>query len=504
MKYPNRLLFSALLCLAAPSAFSQIVCPTNIDFEAGTGSWNYYIGTCCPLTATTSTAPIACRHTLTSSSGLVGCTGTATGATDQYGGFSVVAPGGGSHSLRIGDNVNGALAEKARMYIPVPTGGSYCIVYRYAIVLQDPNSSHSPAQMPRFEVDAFDSASGTPVTGAHHTYIPGAGIPGFISNTTCTTCSPPATAGGPVVYKDWATATIDLSGLGGHTVALDFATGDCQPGGHFGYAYVDPSCGLFEVGSIVPCDTSWAEVTALPGYASYAWYDSATFSTSYGTGISTWVPVGAGDATYAVVLHPYPGFGPDDTLYTTLTCGACFSGAPSAGVAAPSVASACITTPITLSDAGFTLVTVGLQWQSSADSVSWTNIPGATTVPYTFTGISATTYYRLVVSCSLSGLTTQSAGTKITYVPCSTAAVPVTKFNNILLSPNPATDELLITTETGAFSSFIITNSVGQQVLQQNIYSAETKVSLKNLPAGTYYVALSGEQGSEVRRFLKK
>lgn len=39
------------------------------------------------------------------------------------------------------------------------------------------------------------------------------------------------------------------------------------------------------------------------------------------------------------------------------------------------------------------------QWQSSADSSSWTNISGATNATYTATNITASTYYRAAVTC---------------------------------------------------------------------------------------------------------
>jgi hypothetical protein len=314
----RQLLSFTLLCLSASVAHAQapVPCPPNIDFEVGLSSWNYYIGTCCPLVAETPTAPIACRHTLTTTAGLSGCT-VGAAATDQYGGFPIVAPGGGAQSLRLGDLVNGAGAEKARYYFTVPSGtSSYSLIYRYAVVFQNP--SHAPAQQPRFETNAFDTTSGwAPVTGAHHTYVAGGVLPGFITNSTCTTCVPAATAGQPVQYKNWSTASIDLTGLAGHVVAVDFMNGDCTPGGHFSYAYVDVSCGLFEIEAMVNCDTSWTMLTAPPGYESYTWYDAASFTTPYSNG---WVPVSAAPASYAVVLQPYPGFGPADTLYTSVSC----------------------------------------------------------------------------------------------------------------------------------------------------------------------------------------
>ncbi|MBL7690050.1 MAG: T9SS type A sorting domain-containing protein [Flavipsychrobacter sp.] len=307
------LLFSGGLTHAQSTT---VPCPPGIDFETGLSAWSYYVGTCCPLVAETLTSAISCRHTLTSASGLVGCSAGAS-ATDQYGGFPIACPAGGTQSLRIGDLVNGAQAEKARYYVTVPAGtSSYALLYHYAIVFQNP--SHAPSMQPRFETNAFDTTAGwTPLAGAHHTYIAGGVLPGFIINSACPTCVPVANASQPVQYRDWATATIDLSGLGGHVVAVDFMNGDCSPGGHFSYGYVDVACGLFEISATISCDTTWTLLSAPPGYENYTWYDSASFTTTYSNG---WVPVSPTPASYAVILQPYPGFGPTDTLYTTISC----------------------------------------------------------------------------------------------------------------------------------------------------------------------------------------
>jgi gliding motility-associated-like protein len=291
------------------TSHAQLVCPPNIDFELGdlTG-WSYFIGSCCPggtAVATTPTTPIACRHTLTKVTGSIGCAG---GPLDAYGGFPVVAPGGGSYSLKLGNNGTGGQAEKARFYIHIPPGSdNYSLIYRYAVVFQDPG--HIPSEQPRFVVNAFDSATLAPVPCAQYTYVSDGSIPGFMTSTV---------AGTTVRYKDWTTSTIDLSGLAGVTVGIDFTSGDCDLGGHFGYGYIDMSCGLFRI-SAAMCDTNTPPVLTAPdGFADYYWYDSATFSILYGTGQTITIPFPPAPVTIAVILVPYAGFGCPDTLYTTI------------------------------------------------------------------------------------------------------------------------------------------------------------------------------------------
>ena len=284
-------------------SMGQMACPDNIDFETGTTNvWSYYIGSCCSgagaiIMGTTPVAPIANRHRITSGS-----------TTDPYGGFPIVAPGGGSYSMKLGNSGVNYQAERARYYVHVPTGiTNYGLVYRFAVVLEDP--SHAAAIQPRFLVGATDSATGAPVNGtcATYSYVAGGSLPGFMTSS----------AGSSVYYLPWTTASINLSGLGGTTVIIDFTSCDCGAGGHFGYGYLDMNCSLFALSSLA-CDSNHNTLTAPFGYASYDWWDSATYTTSYGhtqtVTLTTTVPT-----TYAVVLTPYTGYGCPDTLYTHIT-----------------------------------------------------------------------------------------------------------------------------------------------------------------------------------------
>lgn len=331
--FTGKMLIALLVVMGTISKVdAQLVCPPNIDLELGDLSgWRFFIGSFPggTPTATTPTTAIACRQTLTKISGLIGCTGAGTGPLDQYGGFSVVAPGGGSYSMRIGNQSVGAQTDKARFYIHIPPGSdNYSLIYRYAVVFQSP-TGHSADQMPQFVVTVFDSAAtamagGTvPVlTGdtacSYFRYTAGGTLPGFLTNSTCPTCSPPTSPTSVVQYKSWATATVDLSGLAGTTVGIDFLSADCSLTGHFGYGYIDMNCGLFKINATI-CDTSVPPVLSAPeGFATYTWYDSATFTTIYGSGMTITIPYPPSPTTIAVVLQPYPGYGCPDTLYTRI------------------------------------------------------------------------------------------------------------------------------------------------------------------------------------------
>lgn len=272
-------------------------CEPNMDFENGNyGYWSFFQGRCCsPFSATTAvTPPSAGRIALTSGTG-----------TDYYGGFPVVSPGGGSYSLKLGSDDNDYKADKARYLIHVPAGSTkFALVYRYAVVLEDPK--HSASDQPRFTVTTIDSATGTSIACSQFSYVAGA-LPGF--NTSPRSSS--------VYYKSWASAIIDLSGSAGRTVIVDFTRGCCGQGAHFGYGYIDMNCGLFAT-TINSCFYSAKMVlNGPPGFQSYTWMDSA-MTTVIATGQTPTITTPTVTTTYKLILSPFTGFGCADTLTTQI------------------------------------------------------------------------------------------------------------------------------------------------------------------------------------------
>jgi hypothetical protein len=87
---------------------------------------------------------------------------------------------------------------------------------------------------------------------------------------------------------------------------------------------------------------------------------------------------------------------------------------------------------------------------------------------------------------------------------CRETGVPVvSNAHNIDIYPNPTTDELTIKMDAGAYNSFTITNNVGQILMQQQLNTPLTKVNVKLLPAGLYYITVRGDNGSKVQKFVK-
>lgn len=225
-------------------------CP-NSDFESGTFSgWQGGTGYCCPININNS-GIVSDRHTIMS--------GNETDP-NTCGAVTVVAPGG-LYSARLGNSNTGTEAEKLTYSLDV-TASNTLFIYKYAVVLQDPG--HNPEEQPRFQIRVLNAAGGLidPVCG-EYTVVAGSNIPGFKN------CD------GGVIYKDWTTVGLDLSSYIGQTITIEFATGDCSKGGHYGYAYVDAFCSPLKISSTF-CTGSAAALLSAPIGFTYLWNTGET------------------------------------------------------------------------------------------------------------------------------------------------------------------------------------------------------------------------------------
>ncbi len=302
-----RLLFCTLICCAfSVSSDAQSSCEPNIDFELGTTSfWNYWRGTntlvsTTPIWTLASCTPAPGLHTLVSS------------GTDYYGGFPVV--GEGLYSLKIGKDSGNTNADGIDYHIHVPTvtgGSTYALIYRYAIVMENPG--HAASQQPRFQINVIDSATGATIPCSSYSYVSSGSLPGFSLSTLGSTWSSTM----DVWYKPWTSGCVNFSGKGGRTLIVSFRIGGCTNSCHFGYAYIDMNCSLFNI-LTVGCSGGTATLSSLPGYSAYTWTDSLTYTKSYGTTQTVTISIPTVTTTYAVISTPYAGYGCKDTFYTRL------------------------------------------------------------------------------------------------------------------------------------------------------------------------------------------
>jgi hypothetical protein len=92
----------------------------------------------------------------------------------------------------------------------------------------------------------------------------------------------------------------------------------------------------------------------------------------------------------------------------SINCIAACTGTPTAGTASSSMSSVCSGANFNLLLSGYTVAGgVTIQWQSSPDGTTWSNIAGATSATYT-TNQSDTMYYQAIVSCTGSGMSATS------------------------------------------------------------------------------------------------
>jgi gliding motility-associated-like protein len=253
---------------------------TNIGFEDNTlNGWTPKTGTACgtgncPLTVNTTPG---CDIQVTN-----------TSMVDPLVGAFIppVFPGGGAHSVRIGNFQNGKGQESITQTFLV-TNTNNVFTYNYAVVLEDPVKGHTDDQRPFFEVRMYDGNGNEITCATYKRFASAAQLPDFIHSPRSfptgtdpsTGCSLSNNNGGntstgtmDIYYKPWSTVSIPLINYIGQNVTIVFTAGDCSLGAHLGYAYVDASCSMMNplTGTTI-CGSQNVNFTATPGFESWSW-----------------------------------------------------------------------------------------------------------------------------------------------------------------------------------------------------------------------------------------
>lgn len=246
--------FLILVFLITNLVSSQESC-YNLDFETGTLiGWEGGTGVCCPVDVL-NFGIVRNRHTIMKGKGVDANT------CDK---ISVVAPGG-LYSARLGNDNIGKEVETLSYTLDV-TEANALFIYKYAVVLQDPG--HKPEEQPYFKVSVFNENRELidPLCGSYNV-IATSNLPGF---EKCTTNS--------VVYKDWTTVGLNLSAYIGKNIIIEFETGDCALGGHYGYAYVEAYCSSLKINATYCANANGTILSAPIGFA-YLWETGETTQT---------------------------------------------------------------------------------------------------------------------------------------------------------------------------------------------------------------------------------
>jgi hypothetical protein len=177
------------------------------------------------------------------------------------GGLLSMLPPDGSYSARLGNANSNYQAERLAYSLLIsPTNCNF--TYQSAIVLQDPGTSHTIAEQPKFTFYVKD-ASGVVVNNVwgHYEVYAEDSIPGFNYYND-------------IRWKDWTSVSLNLSAFIGQTLTFEFTTYDCAQGAHFGYAYISCYCGVPQLSQ--QCLGDSVIVTAPIGFSSYLWDNGDT------------------------------------------------------------------------------------------------------------------------------------------------------------------------------------------------------------------------------------
>ncbi len=86
---------------------------------------------------------------------------------------------------------------------------------------------------------------------------------------------------------------------------------------------------------------------------------------------------------------------------------------------------------------------------------------------------------------------------------CALAAPNLAKTPTPTIYPNPANEVLTIKITNGEYTSCTITNMMGQQMQQVELPDTTTRVAIKTLPTGVYYITFKGGNVDVVVKFVK-
>lgn len=231
---------------------------TNMDFEDGTiNGWELYDGSVnsnpSQMVGATQVFAQNAQHTL-----------MGPGADPVVPAISTVNPNGGSWSMRLGDGTGtGGRAASIKQTFLVDSSNSV-FTYSYAVILEDP-SGHTYGEKPFFKVNLYDQ-NGNQIACGEYEVVANSGLDNSFTQYS----------GG--WYRNWTTVFAPLDAYIGQNVTIEFITGDCAQGGHYGYAYIDAECNPLEIippGTVI-CDNKPVTLSAPPGAAFYNWNTGAT------------------------------------------------------------------------------------------------------------------------------------------------------------------------------------------------------------------------------------
>ena len=177
-------------------------------------------------------------------------------------------PPGALASVRLGNwNWHGE-AEAITYDIHVDSTNQGILIVKYAVVLENPGTSHTRDEEPRFELQILDQYDQLIDPGCGHavfSYSDGAGA-GWQK-----------TKGDKAVWKDWTTVGVNLMPYHGQDIKVRFTTYDCSQSGHYGYAYFTVDCANGHI-ETENCGLQSQVTCIAPAGFSYYWYKNDNYN----------------------------------------------------------------------------------------------------------------------------------------------------------------------------------------------------------------------------------
>ena len=269
----------------------------NIGFENGTfDNWDFAVGNIQKDGKITTFPSIAVPGSFTI------LKNDQSGPKDNYGKFSIFSPNGSKYCVKLGNELYGNTVQQMSYTLTIPPIGSSNIIFNYAVVLENPG--HEPYQQPRFTVKIYNVTDDKYLDCPAFDFISSSSLPGFKYNSD------------GVFYKDWSSASINLSGLNNKKVRLEFTVNHCPFGEHAGYAYIDVDENISTPvqGNNYCINQAAVNLSGPPGFATYSW-STADLKTTLGTGQHLTIPPPPDKTKLALTVSPFDGLGCSDTYY---------------------------------------------------------------------------------------------------------------------------------------------------------------------------------------------
>uniref|UniRef100_UPI003BF91618 discoidin domain-containing protein n=1 Tax=Rubrolithibacter danxiaensis TaxID=3390805 RepID=UPI003BF91618 len=190
-----------------------------------------------------------------------------------------------------------------------------------------------------------------------------------------------------------------------------------------------------------------------------------TFSVSsdfYSDGKVTFVPVSGFTGTASVSYNYKDNYGFQSNT-ATLTVTVDTGTAPDMSITAPATTSFCAGNGNPAAITGNSVTGYTLQWQSSTDGTTFTNISGATSANYNPGTLTSTTYYRRVATSTTAGGTIYYSNTVAVTVQPTITTNTLKSFDDVATGTAPVSITVRTGSTPGALGTNVLTGTTAQK-----------------------------------------